>query len=432
MKINKKFKQIALTAALLSVNTFVFAADNGNSMSNDNMKDAKMKQKTMAPSLGDRMPPYPSPTNFVADASFIYWQADVEDLDAGLQGNFTLNTDPSALTGCGGNFGLTNKIRDVDMDFKWEPGFKLGVGVIFGERDQYDVMLNWTWIRPKATGSSRSYDQLGSQSLSSGTSTNNPILGVLAGAFENGAVVPGFSSLYSGGPSSHASSKWRLQYNTVDLEFGRNFFLGKNLTLRPHMGLRGAWLNQRLDNSYAPKLGTVSFQNTTPIGNFTVNNATITGSTMNGQDEYHAVGLRAGTDLYWNFTNHFAAYGKVSGAILYGYEEIEQDFTINTVLNVTGGGVTNTNVPFPIRDNYRATDHTTKTTLQGILGLMWHTGFEDSGCHFYVGAAYEVNEWFHLNNFRTINENGVAFETKTIRKGNVGLHGLTVDVRLDF
>ncbi|NNM43986.1 MAG: hypothetical protein HKM07_06550 [Chlamydiae bacterium] len=405
-------------------------------MSNDNSKDAKMKQKTMAPSLGDRMPPYPSPMSFVVDASFIYWQADVEDLDAGVQGNFDVNTDPSALTsGCSSDFGFHNSIKDINMDFKWEPGFKFGLGLVWGERDQYDLMLNWTWIRPKATANSRTYDQLPAVNLATSLTPANiaSTLQALVGGILEGAAIPGYASLFSGGPARHASSKWRLHYNTVDLEFGRNFFLGKNLTLRPHIGLRGAWLNQRLDNTYLPKLGTVALGTPVSLGAFNVNSLAITNATMNGEDEYHAVGLRAGADVYWNFTNHFAAYGKVSGSILYGYEEIEQNFTINTSVNVSGiPGSTSVNVNFPVDNNYRATSHTTKTTLQGILGLMWHTGFEDSGCHFYVSAGYEVNEWFHLNNFRTINENAFVFETKTIRKGNLGLHGLTVDVRLDF
>ena len=428
MKINKKFKQIALTAALLSVNTFVFAADNGNSMSNDNMKDAKMKQKTMAPSLGDKMPPYPSPTNFVVDASFIYWQADVEDLDAGLQGNFSLDTTVGSKA-----FGLENHLKAVKRDYKWEPGFKFGIGLVYGERDQYDVMLNWTWIQPEGTAKSKTYPQFDTNSIESGSIST--FLIALVRELESGAAIPGNAPLYSGGPAANIESKWKMQYNTVDLEFGRNFFLGKNLTLRPHMGLRGAWINQRLDDRYVSILGPLSVSG----ANIGVNNLSTIGfgtNTQHAKDEYHAVGLRAGADVYWNFTNHFAAYGKVSGSILYGYEKVDHTFSVIPVATLSGLNSSvlgnSLDVDLPLATLATFSSHTTKTTLQGILGLMWHTGFEDSGCHFYASAGYEVNQWFHLNNFRTFNEGLIVNQTATPRKGDVGLHGLTIDLRLDF
>lgn len=411
MKRNTHFTQVALAAILLSMSHSVFAADLQQTDAQTNPEsETKMKQRTVAPSLGDRTPPASSPS-FVINASFLYWQADMEDLSPGVASTTSI-----------GSSSTTGSSQDVKMDFKWEPGFKLGVGMIFGERDQYDARLNWTWIQPKGSASSSQYAQLGSITIDSFTSD----MSVDSGSF----VVPGYSPQASGSPSSYVSSRWELQYNTVDLEFGRNFFLGKNLTLRPFGGLRGAWLNNHLNESYAPAFTSVSFTEQTLPGGAVVNSGSPMQASQSAKFEYHGVGLRLGSDLYWNFTNHFAGYGTISGTIFYGYEEVEQNFSRGYNNLVIDG--TPTTESYLLPKSYSTSDHTSKTALQGLLGIMWHTGFDKSGMHFYVGAAYEVNQWFHLNSLRTILHPNTPYETATARNGNLGLHGLTFDVRLDF
>ena len=47
------------------------------------------------------------------------------------------------------------------------------------------------------------------------------------------------------------SANWRLLHNAFDLELGRAYYITKALSLRPHWGLRGGWINQKFKSCFS-------------------------------------------------------------------------------------------------------------------------------------------------------------------------------------
>jgi len=82
----------------------------------------------------------------------------------------------------------------ITPNFKWEPGFKVGLGLNLSH-DGWDVYAQYTW-------------------------------------------------LHSSSHKNATSGDWHLHFNVIDLELGRNFYVSQFLTIRPHFGLKGTWQEQ--------------------------------------------------------------------------------------------------------------------------------------------------------------------------------------------
>jgi|SRR6185437_447726 len=101
--------------------------------------------------------------------------------------------------------------------FNWKPGLRLGLGGFFGKYDQWDLYCNWTYLYSKASNSV------------SVTSSSDFLM----------------TDWWDGTDFTNASAKWTLDYNTLDMEVGRNYFISKKVCFRPHVGVRGAWIHQK-------------------------------------------------------------------------------------------------------------------------------------------------------------------------------------------
>lgn len=428
VKISTTFKQIAMTSLVLGLSSFVLADDTDTGTPNGKGKGRTYGKKAPpeAPKfLGDKLPPYNNPNRAIVQASFIYWQADSDGFDVGVNQNIEIDGLGTTIvdgTATDIVLNLDDSLKDRGFDFKWDPGFKLGLGVVFGDKDEWELLLNWTWLQSKANSHST-----GTQ----GTVDIVTFLNTLAagGTANLESVIPSWSPLLLAGPSQKTDGKWRMHYNTVDLELGRNFFLGKTLALRPHIGLRGAWINQQSKVIYNSILNQLS---SATSGTITIGGPSAIPSTFKAESKFEGVGLRGGADMYWNFTNHFCVFGKVSGAILYGYYEVEE--SINNSVNFGGSSIILPLPPITINGTTTLKDrfHRTRTNLEAALGLQWHTDFWEDKTHLFVSFSYEVNEWFQQNELRSIDWNVFAFLKSQRQPGDLGLHGITFDVRFDF
>lgn len=403
------FTKIALTTLLLSLNSFIFAEES--------QPQNNAKKRPMPPALGDKSTSYNNPNRFVVQGSFIYWQADVDGIDYALQ--TTTEVDYSSYTAFEpGNIDYTNSFKDKDLDFKWDPGFKAGIGLIFGDRDEWDMMLRWTWLQSKA-----------SRSVNSGPATDNTFLSTAPAIPEDiisSYQVPSFSSLILSSPATSSHANWRLHYNTVDLELGRNFFLTNNLTFRPHIGLRGAFLHQHTTVNYT--LGSIDSFNISSLASDVPGTSSGT-SQFKGSNEYDGVGLRGGFDTHWNFTRDFSVYGSLAGAVLFGQFDIDERFIAENTITPTGLAFVDQTITS--NSTYKNKYRRTRSTVQAILGIMWHTSFYNDQQHLFISAGYEVNQWFQQNELRSIQFTNLSFQGLRT-PGDLGLHGLTIDFVYDF
>ena len=142
--------------------------------------------------------------------SFIYWYAK----EGGLDFAYMTPTTPNNHNG-----------YFVYPNFKYEPGFKVGIGTNL-DHDNWDAYTQFTRL------------------LFSNSKTVTPDA--------NGTLIPTWSeSRAISDINRWAKTKWKLNFNTIDLEFARAFYCGSKLTYRPHFGLKGGWINQRFNNTYA-------------------------------------------------------------------------------------------------------------------------------------------------------------------------------------
>lgn len=101
------------------------------------------------------------------------------------------------------------------INFDYEPGFRIGVA----SNNNWYNKFYYTSYYAKASGSA------------SGNLVSTFLAGKLAAAsnfFHNGQV------------------NFNINYNIIDWDLGKSFYISKDLMLRPLLGLKGGWINQKV------------------------------------------------------------------------------------------------------------------------------------------------------------------------------------------
>lgn len=317
--------------------------------------------------------------DFFITAEFIYWAVRQDHMHFAYTQPTATNPEPK-----GGEL----------FHPKWrvEPGFKVGIGWL-SDCDGWDFYLNYTWLRPR-TGTRTVTPGDGEQLLDFFSAFNN--------------FLSGNTNIVQGAPPPTVQSmkgKWDLDFNVLDLEWGRNFYISKCLYLRPHFGLKGTWQCSDLR---------VSGIATSQIGS-TANIETIFADGKHSQD-YWGIGPRAGLDTAWHFNKCFSIVGEVAATALWGKFSSKSD-AIQT-------NDQNDLVVFTPNTNIKTNFHSVKPVLEFFLGLRWEDWW---CCDEYYGAidlGWEVQWWGGQNQI-------VSGVTET-RWGDLGLQGLTLRFRFQF
>jgi hypothetical protein len=259
----------------------------------------------------------------------------------------------------------------IQPDFKMEPGFKVGLGILF-DHDGWDVFAEYTWIRAR--------DLTASFTVAPEMAARD----ILTWGFSNGGSVTG------------GNVSWSLHYfNAVDLELGRNFYVSRYLKLRPHFGLKGTWQKQL----YSAVLNEP-------------NDATATGS----MDQFYwGVGIRAGLDAAFHFSKSFSAIGQLALSGLWGQFQPDR-LNLDPALPVGDSPL----APLNVGNNF----HTIRPVIEWMLGFRWETYTCDKDFHFAIDAAWELQYWPDQNQFP-------AYTVQT-QGGALVMQGLTLKFRFDF
>lgn len=296
---------------------------------------------------------YNSGWNLAAD--FIFWRADEDGLEYVSTGH-----------------------RLHRPHTKWSPGFKLGVGYTFGNQDFWDIFLRWTFFQTHEQG------------------------------HEHGSLKSWWSPTMLGPTATSASSKWRLHYNTLDLELGRDYFISKTLAIRPHVGLRGALIRQHYNAHYK--------------GVF----ADITPSTIptrfDAKNNFGGAGVRAGAQLSWHFTRDWSVIGSLAGSLLWGHFDVDEE--LKGIVDAA-----------PSHQDIDQDLSRVAPNLEASLGFQWETFFSKDRYRVAISLAYEFTEWFSQNQMtrsELIDGNGQSATHFDRIQGDLGLQGGTLEVRFDF
>lgn len=191
--------------------------------------------------------------NFYITGDYLLWKAFVGKLEYAIDGL---------------NFPTTSG-ETKELDWKWDSGFKVGIGYAFSDF-QSDVYLNYTRFYTKAEGTA--LPQPGRLLYATYA---NPFL------FDINA----------------ASSQFELNYNTLDLEWRKTFCITPCVLLTPSFGLRGAWTK---DNDKIFYDGFLTDEN------------------IRLAESFHGVGPRMGLNVTWNLWRGLYLFGEGDYALVGG------------------------------------------------------------------------------------------------------------------
>ena len=210
-----------------------------------------------------------------------------------------------------------------DYNFNWDSGFRIGLGYGF-PCDTWGLALVWTHYRTDAFFSDSGFSsvgELGSAEIIDGIQMPVP-------NFISGLLTAGLISFQNG----FLETKWDFQFNQVDLDFFRNFYVGRALSLKPYVGLRALYLKNRI-NSHAdyegkyPAVATVFF----PATSIVIDQCLVS--------DFKSFGLKGGLETYWEVMCGLGIYGNVGLSLLYAHYETNQklDYIPNDTTNPTSG-----------------------------------------------------------------------------------------------
>jgi len=320
---------------------------------------------------------------FFVDA--LYWYTDIGNTDYAF-----VPTSPTLSFNTSG--------KNEQYSFKWNWGFKVGLGFDL-DHDEWDTDFYYTWLVSKTHPNSFTV-AVGQEAKS--LDTNFPEFG--------GSIAAG-------------SANAKLNFNVLDWELGRWFYISDSISIRPFTGLKGSWINLK---------ETVSFNNSTL---FTV--PTFTGYSAKNRTKSWAVGPSAGIKSNWYFGSgntidpcdghvrsrpHFSIFGDFSGALMYSHfqnkhSEVSTGPATATVYGFTPSHL-NRNLMVPV--------------LTGFMGLAYDTCFNCDKYHFGIRLGYELQYWFRQNQRFAFDDATVVPRYTRSTSEDLALQGMTLDIRFDF
>lgn len=283
--------------------------------------------------------------------------------------------------------------NSIDTNKNWKPGFRVALGY-YMTHDDWDIQLDWLRMH-------------GNRQDSETTLGDN----VPAGGLDY--IVPQFGMFApdSFGCAS-ASSTWKANIDLVDLEIGRNFYVSKNLSLRPFFSVRGLAVNQKLDNTYENLISE------TELSDFT--------EQVNLKDDYSAFGPRIGLNGEWMFADNFSLYGNAAIAGVYGKIKVEEnswqfDETDSEELPIAGS-----------QRNHKDDYFSGKAVSDLALGLRWSTKFKDDRYGLSINLAWEHHCFFNFNNFPVWEDVDSTYPIDIKSHGDLTLQGISLGLKFDF
>ncbi len=298
---------------------------------------------------------------------FLWWRARQEGLAFAASGKAVGEAVPTRA----GHF--------EEMDFDFEPGFRVGAGVKF-RYDGWDLYGNYTWL----FGPQKRARIHGAE----GT----------AGVFSKWFVFVPASPNASLMNLTKASAKWQMNFSTFDAELGRNFDISHRLALRPHIGFKGAWVDQDYRVNY--------FSDDTAF-------PTLSHAKLKFDQDFVGFGIRAGMDSAWICSNHWSIFGDLAFTELWGeYISKRKD-------KVTPIGSTSDFTSFHSKDKF----HTIKPVLELAVGLMYTHEFKNGAWRLNLLGGWEEQYWFDQNQF---------IDPSQSDEGALNIHGATAKIAFFF
>ncbi len=298
-----------------------------------------------------------------------------------------------------GTFPLKGSVKDID--FKWGWGLRAGLGYNF-KCNGWDTHLEYTW-----------YDTSGSDSHTAGR--NSTVIPLRSASTITGNANNVANSVFV---FSHAAkSQFDFNYQTLDLELARNYFVSGMLSLRPHIGLKGAWINlEQIARYYGGDLISVVGADVLGLGINTVK--------IKDNCDFKGVGPRAGVDTKWFIGHGFSLFSNVAAALLWGHYDVGHKEKFSQLANN--------------RIRLGADMNRFSPTMQLQIGLAYDTYVMDDTAHISLGISFDVNYWWRMNQMLKDDSNLIGGPNTLLPpkyerySEDVSLRGATIDLKIDF
>jgi hypothetical protein len=311
---------------------------------------------------------------------FLYWRAENHGF------SFALNNEDSSI--------LNGKIERITPE--WDPGFRLGLGWNT-EYDVWDLLVNWTWYNHHSHSSKSRLDLIKISGQTQGFYPMNPVA-------VTSTVI---------GPFASAVAHYHLIHNAIDLEIGRSYYVTKELSFRPHWGVRGAWLNQKFSDRF------FDAANQPDEANF------LAEQRFSARNHYWGIGPRVGSHGEWHLNYGFSVIGKAAGALLYGGSHVKADES----RRVSDDGNLNPTLVRRVREHFDQL----VPNLQMMIGMQWGSCFNCDKNYFNFNLCWETNYWWNMYNVPTLIQFvGINAPFPTIGNQPVTMEGLTINAQFDF
>lgn len=284
-------------------------------------------------------------------ADWLYWKV---QQDGVLPGSVVTTTTVDSLT--------TTSSRRSHPSFKWDSGFRVNLGYEL-PCDCWDVNLAYTYIPSHAR-------------------INNFVADA-----ETVRFVP-----VDGASFAAYTSKWDFNGNNIDLDLGRTVAFGECLTVRPHVGFRTTWFDQK-------------FRSVGINGDVT---QTATIATTSIKEKFQGYGVEAGLWTDYKLGCGVSLVGHFGGSILYSKFKINSTAVSALVVE---NAETITAIDYSSESFYAATP-----SVDYFIGLQ----YADTLCDtiFKARLGWEQHVLFDTNRY--------------LSSGNLSTQGLTLGVDVGF
>ena len=304
--------------------------------------------------------------NFNVEADWLYWKAHESNLSGEYYTSPFVNTNKSSYNAKG---------RNVILKDEWSSGFRVASGY---------TMPCSAWKVGLV------YSYLPSVSRFCGPKEGEYLF--RTNAFNIFRVLGVFNAL-------HVDAKWDLHFSYGDLDISRAICLKPGVSVRPHAGFRGLWINQHYNLHWVRA----------PTAEVNSNPAV---STLMMKEKLQGYGVEGGCWMDWQIVSGLSLVGHFGGAVVYSKADIENK---SKKLETPFGAPPSSEY----EQNICLTDRVKQINpmIDTFLGVQYHYAF--CATTVYVRAGFEQHFIFDTNNW-------------VIGLGNLGLQGLTLGSGISF
>lgn len=293
---------------------------------------------------------------------------------------------------------LNGPVRGIN--YQWDWGCRAGIGYNL-PHDGWDIVANWTYFN---TSHTKSITAGTDKFLFSTVEKTLPLSREDTSNISNSTYVTG----------TNTTAKTHLHLNLLDLGMGREFFVSKYMTVRPHVGARAAWLNSKLSTKLG---GNLSSSRATLDENYYIlaANQLLKDKFTN---KFNGGGLFGGLDAEWGLGSGMSFYSQLDFALLYGTQTSTSLETLDTTSETSEVSILRLN------DSYKRTQTRPMTDL--AFGLRWEMPFSNDAYRIRLQLGWEQHIIFNFIQTLVMESNLMN------QKEDLSLTGFSFQGRFDF